>query len=113
MWNIAELLGIILIQRRYNLYIQIRDELTQKLEALEQEVEGHRQETAEQKQRYEQVQARHALEMDEIRKAGHDALAIIVEEYKVLFSIGGQTWKIKNKKTKNSRMPLYSLLFLC
>ncbi|XP_033646126.1 coiled-coil domain-containing protein 91-like [Asterias rubens] len=63
---------------------RIRDELTQKLEALEQEVEGHRQETAEQKQRYEQVQARHALEMDEIRKAGHDALAIIVEEYKEL-----------------------------
>ncbi|XP_071809437.1 uncharacterized protein [Asterias amurensis] len=63
---------------------RIRDELTQKLEALEQEVEGHRQETAEQKQRYEQVQARHASEMEEIRKAGHDALAVIVEEYKEL-----------------------------
>ena len=61
----------------------MREELAQKLEALDKEVEGHRQEAEEQRQRYEQVQARHASEMEEIRKAGHDALAVIVEEYKV------------------------------
>ncbi|XP_038052718.1 coiled-coil domain-containing protein 91-like [Patiria miniata] len=64
--------------------LKVREELTEKLDALDKEVEGHRREAEEQRQRYEAVQARHATEMEEIRKAGHDALAVIVEEYKEL-----------------------------
>ena len=58
----------------------------QRVQELENEVEGHRVEVAQQKQRYDEIQAKHAAELEEIRKAGHDALAVIVEEYKVCMS---------------------------
>ncbi|XP_072047464.1 uncharacterized protein [Amphiura filiformis] len=61
-----------------------RDDLMQRLQDLENEVEGHRLEVAQQKQRYDEIQTKHAAELEEIRKAGHDALAVIVEEYKEL-----------------------------
>ena len=33
--------------------------------------------------RYSQLQEKHKKELEDVRKAGHDTLAIIVEEYKV------------------------------
>ena len=33
-----------------------------------------------------QLQDQHKKEIEEIRKAGHDALAVIVEEYKVMYT---------------------------
>ena len=33
-----------------------------------------------------QLQEQHKKEIEEIRKAGHDALAVIVEEYKVVYT---------------------------
>ena len=32
------------------------------------------------------MQEQHKKEIEEIRKAGHDALAVIVEEYKVMYT---------------------------
>ena len=38
----------------------------------------------EQKTKYETVQEKHLADLEEMRKAGQDALAVIVEDYKVL-----------------------------
>ena len=36
--------------------------------------------------RYMELQEKHKKELEDVRKAGHDTLAIIVEEYKVNIS---------------------------
>ena len=37
----------------------------------------------ESEERYTELQSKHQAELEDVRKAGHDTLAIIVEEYKV------------------------------
>ncbi|XP_001184407.2 coiled-coil domain-containing protein 91 [Strongylocentrotus purpuratus] len=61
-----------------------KEELQRKIGELEQEVEGQRLESEQQQSRYREVQARHERELEEMRQAGHQALAVIVEEYKEL-----------------------------
>ena len=38
----------------------------------------------ESEERYSELQSKHQTELEGVRKAGHDTLAVIVEEYKVL-----------------------------
>ncbi|XP_041366285.1 coiled-coil domain-containing protein 91-like [Gigantopelta aegis] len=52
---------------------RLREELAQTQGALEP-----------QKSRLEELQTKHTRDLDEIRKAGHDALTVVVEEYKEL-----------------------------
>ena len=51
-----------------------------------------------QEQQYQETIARHNTEIDQIRKAGHDALALIVEEYKELSRLVVQQEREKGEK---------------
>ena len=42
-----------------------------------------RQELQQQKEAYDKLQNKHIQQLDEIRQAGHEALAVVVEEFKV------------------------------
>ena len=52
--------------------------------ALEGDLEEVREQLKVQTERYDSMQKCHLVELEEVRKAGHDALAQIVEEYKEL-----------------------------
>lgn len=60
------------------------DALLEKIKPLEDETKNLQEILAKQKEKYEQLQEQHQEQITEIRKAGHDALAVIVEEYKEL-----------------------------
>lgn len=60
------------------------DALLQKNKSLEEESENLAESVAKQKEKYQHLQEQHQEQIKEIRKAGHDALAVIVEEYKEL-----------------------------
>lgn len=65
-------------------YFQELRELLAKSKEAEENLEVAKQKADEQKKSYEELQAKHSKQLDEIRQAGHDALAVIVEEYKVI-----------------------------
>ena len=50
---------------------------------LEGEISSLRSQLEEQKSRFESVQEKHLTDLEEMRAAGQQALAIIVEDYKV------------------------------
>ncbi|KAM7435663.1 Coiled-coil domain-containing protein [Porites harrisoni] len=60
------------------------ESLLQRNKSLVEESENLTESLAKQREKYEQLQDQHKKEIEEIRKAGHDALAVIVEEYKEL-----------------------------
>lgn len=60
------------------------ESLLQRNKSLVEESENLTEALAKQREKYEQLQDQHKKEIEEIRKAGHDALAVIVEEYKEL-----------------------------
>ncbi|GFO26844.1 coiled-coil domain-containing protein 91-like [Plakobranchus ocellatus] len=49
---------------------------------LENELSRYRDELATQRSRLQEVEARHQAQLEEVRSAGHDALAVVVEQYK-------------------------------
>lgn len=51
-------------------------------EDLEKQLNEQKIASAEQERRFQDMEAKQRAEIDQIRKAGHDALALIVEEYK-------------------------------
>jgi chromosome segregation ATPase len=51
-------------------------------ESLEQQIEEWKMVLEDSESRYSQLQENHKKELEDVRKAGHDTLAIIVEEYK-------------------------------
>ncbi|XP_035673690.1 coiled-coil domain-containing protein 91-like isoform X1 [Branchiostoma floridae] len=59
-------------------------DLLQKQQAVEQQLSDQTLLSEQQKEKYQQLQEKHLEELADIRKAGHDALAVIVEEYKEL-----------------------------
>ncbi|XP_070564912.1 coiled-coil domain-containing protein 91-like [Ptychodera flava] len=73
-------------KERLRLQKDLQD-LLEKSKTLESEVKEHTLAADEQKRKYEEMQEKQSKELDEIRKAGHDALAIIVEEYKELCKV--------------------------
>lgn len=60
------------------------DELRARNIELTSRVDGLQTQLSEQKTKYEALQAKHASDLEAIRQAGHDALAVVVEEYKTL-----------------------------
>lgn len=50
---------------------------------LEEDLLRVQEELALQRSRLQEVQVRHAEELEELRKGGHDALALVVDQYKV------------------------------
>lgn len=60
------------------------ESLLQRNKSLAEESENLTESLAKQREKYEQLQDQHKKEIEEIRKAGHDALTVIVEEYKEL-----------------------------
>lgn len=67
--------------------VQLQKELgalLERINPLEDETKYLREILEKQKEKYEQLQEQHQEQVKEIRKAGHDALAVIVEEYKEL-----------------------------
>ena len=52
-------------------------------EDVERQLEEQKLALEQQQKRYEEMRERHKEELEQIRAAGHDSLAIIVEEYKV------------------------------
>lgn len=60
------------------------ESLLQRNKSLVEESENLTESLAKQREKYEQLQDQHKKEIEEIRKAGHHALAVIVEEYKEL-----------------------------
>ena len=61
-----------------------------------------------QQQRYQEADARHKTELEQIRQAGHDSLAIIVEEYKVRNCCVCMKVIISSAETKYHRYSQYS-----
>ena len=59
------------------------EEIVSRNRELAGRLEECREQLAEQKQRFEALQSKHAEELEEMRQAGHQSLALIVEEYKV------------------------------
>lgn len=51
---------------------------------LERQVQEWQLALEEAEERYSDLQSKHQTELEGVRKAGHDTLAVIVEEYKVL-----------------------------
>ncbi|CAH1786733.1 unnamed protein product [Owenia fusiformis] len=51
---------------------------------LEAELSKSKEDLEAQKEKYNELQVKHDKDLEDIRKAGHDALAVIVEEYKEL-----------------------------
>ncbi|XP_068755532.1 coiled-coil domain-containing protein 91-like [Montipora capricornis] len=67
--------------------VQLQKELgalLERINPLEHETKNLQEILEKQKEKYEQLQEQHQEQIKEIRKAGHDALAVIVEEYKEL-----------------------------
>ena len=62
------------------------DDLVRGTELLQQEVDELRRRVAKQQDDYRSLQQQHEKDLEEMRAAGHQALALIVEEYKVLIS---------------------------
>ncbi|GAB1599905.1 adenylate cyclase, terminal-differentiation specific-like [Argonauta hians] len=60
------------------------DELRSRNIELTSRVDSLQVQLSEQKSKYESLQAKHASDLEAIRQAGHDALAVVVEEYKSL-----------------------------
>ncbi|XP_019631578.1 PREDICTED: coiled-coil domain-containing protein 91-like [Branchiostoma belcheri] len=60
------------------------EDLLQKQQAVEQQLSDQTLLSEQQKEKYQQLQEKHLEELADIRKAGHEALAVIVEEYKEL-----------------------------
>jgi hypothetical protein len=58
--------------------------LVRKHEVLAKQLGEQEQQVSEQKQKYEELQRNHAEELEKLRLAGHEALSMIVEEYKEL-----------------------------
>lgn len=56
---------------------------TERNHALEEELERVKDDLVVQRTRLQDIHTRHAEELEEVRKAGHDALAVVVEQYKV------------------------------
>ena len=50
---------------------------------LERQVKEWQLALEEAEERYSELQGKHQMELEGVRKAGHDTLAVIVEEYKV------------------------------
>ncbi|CAG5132483.1 unnamed protein product [Candidula unifasciata] len=63
------------LQERLNL-------VTERNHALEEELERVKGDLAAQRSRLQDIHTRHTEEMEEVRKAGHDALTVVVEQYK-------------------------------
>ena len=60
------------------------DELLRGTELLQQEVDELRRRVAKQQEDYSSLQKQHVRDLEEMRSAGHQALAVVVEEYKVI-----------------------------
>ncbi|XP_074660239.1 coiled-coil domain-containing protein 91-like [Tubulanus polymorphus] len=63
------------------------ERITASNKQLEIELETCRRQLETERQEYEKLQTRHRLDLDAVRKAGHDAVALIVEEYKQLCKV--------------------------
>ncbi|XP_077994931.1 coiled-coil domain-containing protein 91-like isoform X2 [Glandiceps talaboti] len=74
------------------------EDLLEKSKLLESQVKEHTLEADEQKRKYEEMQDKQSKEIEEIRKAGHDALAIIIEEYKELSKLAVQQQQETSEK---------------
>ena len=64
-------------------------------EDLEKQLEEQKVALEQQQQRYQETEARHKTELEQIRQAGHDSLAMIVEEYKVSMPMGDSKSKME------------------
>ena len=62
------------------------DDLVRGTELLQQKVDELRRRVAKQQDDYRSLQKQHEKDLEEMRAAGHQALALIVEEYKVLIT---------------------------
>ena len=54
---------------------------------LEAEITRLRSDVTQRQEAYASLQEQHTRDLDEMRSAGHQAMAIIVEEYKVLVTV--------------------------
>ena len=61
---------------------QDHESLVRSKEDFEKQLDEQKIVSEQQMQRFQDADSRHKTELEQIRKAGHDALAIIVEEYK-------------------------------
>lgn len=74
------------------------DALVRSKEDIEKQLSEQKLALEQQQQQYQETVARHKNEIDQIRKAGHDALALIVEEYKELSRLVVQQEREKGEK---------------
>ncbi|XP_078076052.1 coiled-coil domain-containing protein 91-like [Mustelus asterias] len=67
--------------------LRMKEELQkmfEKYSKLEEHIQEQKAEGISYKDQYSQLQEKHKLELEDLRKAGHDALSIIIEEFKAL-----------------------------
>ena len=75
------------------------ESLVRSKEDLEKQLSEQKVAVDQQQQRFQETDSRHKNEIDQIRQAGHDALAIIVEEYK-----GQSRLAVQQEREKSERL---------
>ncbi|GCB78475.1 hypothetical protein scyTo_0018609, partial [Scyliorhinus torazame] len=85
--------------------LRIKEELQEMFEKyskLEEHLQEKKAEEISYEDHYNQLQEKHKLELEDLRKAGHDALSIIIEEFKALTKSAVQQQQEASKKQLQS-----------
>ncbi|XP_072341427.1 coiled-coil domain-containing protein 91-like isoform X1 [Scyliorhinus torazame] len=77
-------------------------EMFEKYSKLEEHLQEKKAEEISYEDHYNQLQEKHKLELEDLRKAGHDALSIIIEEFKALTKSAVQQQQEASKKQLQS-----------